>query len=158
MAGERSLFGVGIFICSPIPFSKSIQHGIDTRTHFGLKADAPSRPGAPSGVPDYLITDAAYLNGEEEEVEDMDSDVEDNESIRFASLEGKRTDKLKGPSLAVHEISIDSDSDGERSGSSIPAPSVSDDSADSNVDTFCSRVSNSLVFTSSTTHGKIQEP
>jgi hypothetical protein len=50
---------------SPIPFSNSVAYGIDTRTYFGSPAYKPVRPGCPNEVPKYLITDPAYLMGEE---------------------------------------------------------------------------------------------
>ena len=67
IAGRTPIFRMAIFICSPVPFSYSLQYGIDTRTYFGLQADAPIRPGCPCKVPEYLITDKAYLQGEEGE-------------------------------------------------------------------------------------------
>ena len=62
---EPLLFRAAIFICSPVPFSYSLDYGIDTRTYFGLKVAKPSRAGCSTTVPKYLITDAAYLKGEE---------------------------------------------------------------------------------------------
>ena len=60
------LFRAAIFICSPLPFSHSLDHGIDARAYFGFDAMAPSRADCLTKVPDYLITDARYLRGEDE--------------------------------------------------------------------------------------------
>lgn len=60
------LFRAAIFICSPLPFSHSLDHGIDARAYFGSNAMAPSRADCPTKVPEHLITDAHYLRGEEE--------------------------------------------------------------------------------------------
>ena len=53
---------------SPIPFSKDLGHGINTRTYFGFRAPKPSRTGCPTRIPDYLIADAAYLKSEEKTI------------------------------------------------------------------------------------------
>lgn len=58
------IFRSAIFMGSPIPFSKNLGSGIDARTYFGLKATKPSRIGYPTTIPEYLITDAAYLQGD----------------------------------------------------------------------------------------------
>lgn len=58
---------MAIFLCSPIPFSQSLEYGIDARRYFGLSGKLkPSRPGCPTIVPEYLITDPAYLKHENE--------------------------------------------------------------------------------------------
>ena len=50
-----------------MPFSQSLDVGIDARRYFGLSGKLkPSRPGCPTIVPEYLITDHAYLKCEEE--------------------------------------------------------------------------------------------
>ena len=64
------LFHTAIFMGSPMPFSYSIEHGIDTRLYSGLEAPEPARPSCPDKVPAYLLTDPAYLNGEEENDDD----------------------------------------------------------------------------------------
>ena len=53
-----------------MPFSYSVDNGIDTRLYFGLEAPEPARPGCPDKVPAYLLTDPVYLNGEEEKHDD----------------------------------------------------------------------------------------
>ncbi|KAJ6150441.1 hypothetical protein N7471_001640 [Penicillium samsonianum] len=66
---ERSLFSFAIFIGSPIPFSKSLDHGIDLRGYFGLETFQKFhqvRPGCPTVIPSYLVTDKTYLRGETE--------------------------------------------------------------------------------------------
>ena len=50
-----------------MPFSQSLDVGIDARRYFGLTGKLKSsRPGCPTIVPEYLITDPAYLKGEDE--------------------------------------------------------------------------------------------
>ncbi|KAI4242033.1 MAG: hypothetical protein L6R40_004260 [Gallowayella cf. fulva] len=74
------LFNMGIFICSPMPFSQSLDFGVDARKYFGLGGLLrPSRPGCPTTVPEYLITDPAYLKGEDEL--DDSSSGSDDESL-----------------------------------------------------------------------------
>ncbi|KGO72707.1 Serine hydrolase FSH [Penicillium italicum] len=65
IAGQTPPFQAAIFIGSPIPFSSSLDYGIDTRTYFGIAASSPSRPGALMQIPDYLVTDPAYLKGDQ---------------------------------------------------------------------------------------------
>ncbi|KAL6716014.1 hypothetical protein ACLMJK_006976 [Lecanora helva] len=61
------LFQMAIFMCSPVPFSQSLEFGIDARKYFGLTGrPKATRPGCPTTIPDYLITDPAYLKGEDE--------------------------------------------------------------------------------------------
>lgn len=61
---EPPLFRLAVFMGSPIPFSKNLDFGIDARAYFGLRAPKQSRVGCPTKIPDYLITDAAYLKTE----------------------------------------------------------------------------------------------
>ncbi|KAH7032189.1 serine hydrolase FSH [Macrophomina phaseolina] len=58
-------FRLGIFICSPLPFSHSLNHGIDARAYFGSPTDVVVRRDCPNEVPAHLITDEKYLRGEE---------------------------------------------------------------------------------------------
>ena len=61
-----------------MPFSQSLDFGIDARKHFGLKdIQRPSRSGCPTNVPEYLITDPAYLQGEGE-LENSSSSSDDD--------------------------------------------------------------------------------
>ena len=63
-----------------MPFSQSLDFGIDARKYFGLRGiQRPSRPGCPTHVPEYLITDPAYLMGEDE-LDDSSSSSSDDES------------------------------------------------------------------------------
>ncbi|KAL8804454.1 MAG: hypothetical protein Q9182_002559 [Xanthomendoza sp. 2 TL-2023] len=74
---QPPLFQMGIFICSPMPFSQSLEFGVDARKYFGLRGLLrPSRPGCPTTVPEYLVTDPAYLKGEDE-LDDSSSGSED---------------------------------------------------------------------------------
>ena len=63
---QPPLFDVAIFISSPLPFSYSLDYGIDTRNYFGIKQSAPSRPGCCTTVPKHLYTPTAYLNSGQE--------------------------------------------------------------------------------------------
>lgn len=81
------LFQVGIFICSPVPFSQSLEFGIDARKYFGVRGLLrPSRPGCRTTVPEYLITDPAYLKGEEE-MDDSSSSSDDESLLRRRTSE-----------------------------------------------------------------------
>ena len=155
IANERPPFEVAIFICSPIPFSKSLEHGIDTRKYFGLRTDVPSRPNAPSEIPDYLITHKAYLNGEgEDDVESEDGNLVDEELVDVARYERARLDKFKEPNVTIKEISLDSD-DEDGSGSYTPASSVSESDNDTNISSLDTSLSNSVVLTSCS---KLEKP
>ena len=58
-----------------MPFSQGLDFGIDARRYFGLTGKRkPSRPGCPTLVPEYLITDPAYLRGEDELESSSDDD------------------------------------------------------------------------------------
>ena len=58
-----------------MPFSQSLDVGIDARRYFGLSGKLkPSRPGCPTTVPEYLITNLAYLKGEDEHDESSSDD------------------------------------------------------------------------------------
>ena len=64
-----------------MPFSQSLDVGIDARTYFGLRGiQRPSRPGCPTNVPEYLITDPAYLEGEDE-LDDSSSGDESQQAL-----------------------------------------------------------------------------
>ena len=63
---QPPLFDVAIFISSPLPFSYSLDYGIDTRKYFGIKESTPSRPGCCTTVPRHLYTPAAYLRSDQE--------------------------------------------------------------------------------------------
>lgn len=63
-----------------MPFSQSLDAGIDARKYFGLGGtQRPSRPGCPTNVPEYLITDPAYLKGEDELEDSSSSDDDDSQ-------------------------------------------------------------------------------
>lgn len=63
-----------------MPFSQSLDVGIDARKYFGLgDLPSPSRPGCPTIVPEYLITDPAYLKGDDEL--DDSSSIEDDSQL-----------------------------------------------------------------------------
>lgn len=156
IANEQPLFEVAIFICSPIPFSESLEHGIDTRKYFGLKTDVPSRPNAISEIPDYLITHKAYLNGEEEDdVESEDGDSVDEElMIKATRYERPQLGKFKETEVIVKEIALDND-DEDGNDSYTPASSVSDSDNDTRFSSLDTSLSNSVVFTS---RSKLEKP
>lgn len=62
---DPPLFRAAIFICSPLPFSRSLDHGIDVRTYFGLKVTQPLSPARPTTVPEYLIPEQYFLQRDE---------------------------------------------------------------------------------------------
>lgn len=66
-----------------MPFSQSLDVGIDARKYFGLSGKLKSsRPGCPTIVPEYLITDPAYLKGEDE-LDESSSDDDDPREIYY---------------------------------------------------------------------------
>lgn len=67
IAHVRSPFRFAIFICSPLPFSCSLEHGIDTRSAFGVRSNRPVRPNCPTTVPAKLMPDADYLRPDDVE-------------------------------------------------------------------------------------------
>jgi hypothetical protein len=78
---KSPLFHMAIFICSPMPFSQDLDVGIDARRYFGLTGiQRPSRPGCPTNVPEYLMTDPAYLKGEDE-IDSSSSDDDNQPAI-----------------------------------------------------------------------------
>lgn len=58
---EPPLFRAAVFICSPLPFSRSVEHGIDVRTYFGLEGTHPLSGARPTTVPDHLIPAPYFL-------------------------------------------------------------------------------------------------
>lgn len=62
---DPPLFRAAIFICSPLPFSRSLEHGIDVRTYFGLQVTQLLNPGRPTTVPEYLIPAQYFLQRDE---------------------------------------------------------------------------------------------
>jgi len=58
------LFKGAIFICSPLPFSRSTEYGIDVREHFGVKSDI--KISRPTAIPTYLIADKYFLRNDED--------------------------------------------------------------------------------------------
>lgn len=75
---EPPIFRFAIFIGSPLPFSHSLQYGIDTRTYFGVpyslrctKFDNNKRPNK---VPGYLITPDRYLKEDFDDEESSDNE------------------------------------------------------------------------------------
>ncbi|KAK3060500.1 hypothetical protein LTS18_008407 [Coniosporium uncinatum] len=55
------LFQGAIFLCSTIPFSIDIDHGLDVREYFGIPVDKPVRTGCPTEMPEHLVTDPYFL-------------------------------------------------------------------------------------------------
>ena len=82
---EPPLFRIAIFICSPIPFSQSLDVGIDARKYFGLRdIQRPSRPGCSTDVPEYLITDPAYLKSENNSDDSSSSDDDSQPALQLS--------------------------------------------------------------------------
>lgn len=57
-------FKAAIFICSPLPFSRTPDRGLDCRKYFGFSTAAPLQKPRPTDVPSYLIPDEYFLRGE----------------------------------------------------------------------------------------------
>ncbi|KAL8646418.1 MAG: hypothetical protein Q9226_006865 [Calogaya cf. arnoldii] len=65
-------------------FSQSLDFGIDARKYFGLRGiQRPSKPGCPTTVPAYLVTDPAYLEADNEQDESSSSSSSDDDSQPF---------------------------------------------------------------------------
>lgn len=99
------LFRAAIFICSPLPFSRCLSRGYNTRGYFGLKANIKAVESRPAKVPDYLIPqDNEYFeyflkpeleSGLESDSSTEEEDDEDNGSQdRFCSTVHKGCRKL----------------------------------------------------------------
>jgi pimeloyl-ACP methyl ester carboxylesterase len=54
------LFSAAIFMCAPLPFSRCLMQGIDSRRHFGLNVGN-SLDGRPADVPSSLIPEDPYF-------------------------------------------------------------------------------------------------
>ncbi|KAK5992003.1 Esterase alnB-like protein [Cladobotryum mycophilum] len=64
--GQPSLFKAAIFLCAPLPFSRCLTQGIDTRKSFGL-ALLDVVDGRPTEIPTHLIPkDAYFLQADEQ--------------------------------------------------------------------------------------------
>jgi hypothetical protein len=50
-----------IFICSPLPFSRTLDHGLDCRKHFNVPHTEALPVVRPTQVPQHLIPDAYFL-------------------------------------------------------------------------------------------------
>lgn len=67
-------FRAAVFMCSPLPFSASLAHGIDARSYFGVGRqpsleDLGFEPGRPTTVPAALIpADQRFLTPDEAEL------------------------------------------------------------------------------------------
>lgn len=79
-----ALFKGAIFICSPLPFSRSLDYGIDVRSHFGINSD--HKTSRPTDVPSYLVADKYFLRN--------DKDLSDSEGSSLSSSPGGRTNKI----------------------------------------------------------------
>jgi len=60
-----SPFRAAFFICSPLPFSKTTDHGIDSRTYFGIQSTRALTPPRTTTVPPYLIPEDYFLRSDE---------------------------------------------------------------------------------------------
>ncbi|KAM3516798.1 hypothetical protein NHJ13051_009573 [Beauveria bassiana] len=62
-----TLFKAAMFICSPLPFSCTADHGVDVRRYFGIEPSLESLPSSrPTTVPDYLVADAFFLRNDKD--------------------------------------------------------------------------------------------
>jgi hypothetical protein len=50
-----------IFICSPLPFARTLDHGLDCRKHFNVPHSEALPIIRPTQVPQHLIPDAYFL-------------------------------------------------------------------------------------------------
>ncbi|KAM3436083.1 hypothetical protein MY4824_004561 [Beauveria thailandica] len=71
LAGRRKttppLFKAAMFICSPLPFSCTTDHGVDVRSYFGIQPSLKPLPSnRPTIVPDYLVADAFFRRNDKD--------------------------------------------------------------------------------------------
>lgn len=79
------LFRFAIFLASPMPFSRDLDYGIDTRRYFGMTGtllQKSTRPGCPDRIPTYLLPEKAYLRGDAE----LDGDQAANPARTFYQM------------------------------------------------------------------------
>ncbi|RFU28990.1 hypothetical protein B7463_g7332, partial [Scytalidium lignicola] len=76
---EPPLFRAAIFICSPLPFSRDVTHGMDLRGYFGVTAPKPLSNGRPITVPKNLIPEPYFLQPDTEF--DSDSGYSSQEDV-----------------------------------------------------------------------------
>ncbi|KAI9675994.1 MAG: hypothetical protein M1817_000737 [Caeruleum heppii] len=100
------LFRAAVFMCSPIPFSHSLEFGIDTRNYFGTPASKPNpaRPACPTKVPEYLITDPRYLRGEEALAADKQRKTPPKEDIGQGGVVTGAAEQACAPSLSSSSV------------------------------------------------------
>ncbi|KAF6820844.1 hypothetical protein CPLU01_12658 [Colletotrichum plurivorum] len=83
------LFRFAIFIGSPLPFSHSLMHGIDTRSYFGVPYGLDCRLFAdykrPHKVPGYLITPDRYLKDDSDDEGTVSSSSTDEDESPIAT-------------------------------------------------------------------------
>ncbi|KAF6807782.1 hypothetical protein CSOJ01_07984 [Colletotrichum sojae] len=83
------LFRFAIFIGSPLPFSHSLMHGIDTRSYFGVPYGLDCRLfdkyKRPNKVPGYLITPDRYLKDDSDDEGTVSSSSTDEEESPIAT-------------------------------------------------------------------------
>ena len=106
--GSPSPFEAAIFICSPLPFSRTIKHGIDSRSYFGVPTERTFPLERPTTVPAYLLPDEYFLRGDEDS-EDSDESGSDLASITqgFVLKSSRRQDPEGGPFYNMFHPSID---------------------------------------------------
>ena len=61
---EPPLFHAAIFICAPLPFACSPNHGIDVRKYFGVEVSKPLSTDRPTTVPARLIPAQSLVKGD----------------------------------------------------------------------------------------------
>jgi pimeloyl-ACP methyl ester carboxylesterase len=103
-----SLFKAAIFICSPLPFSRSLEHGIDVRSYFGISPAPPLSTRRPRTVPDYLVAEAYFLRNDK----DLGEAPTHNAAILtsgFEAADGKAgSSDIGGPFYNIFHPNVDS--------------------------------------------------
>ena len=90
-----------IFICSPLPFAKTLDHGLDCREHFNVPHTEALPVARPTRVPQHLIPDAYFLRNcpSEEGISQKSGHLPRTDSgVSLARVDLPRTDS--GISLA----------------------------------------------------------
>lgn len=79
---EPPLFRAAIFICAPLPFACSPNHGIDVRKYFGVEVPEPLSTDRPTTVPARLIPAPSLVKSDRavdhSSKSDSDSDSDSN--------------------------------------------------------------------------------
>ena len=101
LEGRPAPVQAAIFICSPLPFARTLDHGLDCREHFNVPHTEALPIVRPTRVPQHLIPDAYFLRNcpSEEGISQKSGHLPRTDSgVSLARVDLPRTDS--GISLA----------------------------------------------------------